>query len=72
MKKIQAIEEEENEEQYNEDDHTLVTSDVRELLVIREPFTSKGFPMNLAKGIKSFTGGALLEARYVARPCHST
>jgi len=34
VEEIQAIEEEENKEEYEEDNHTLVTSDVGELLMI--------------------------------------
>jgi len=42
VEEIQAIEEEEeSEEQYEKDCHTLVTSDVRELSVIRRAFRAK-------------------------------
>jgi len=61
---IQAIKEEENEEEYEGDDHTLVTSDVEESLVIRRAFMPKRFPFNLTKGSKSSTPDALWEARY--------
>jgi len=34
VEKIQSIEEDESEEEYKENDHTLVTLDIRKLLVI--------------------------------------
>ena len=35
VKEIQTLEEETSEEEFEEEDHTLVTLDVRELLMIR-------------------------------------
>jgi len=64
VEEIPAIEKVKSNEEYKEDDDTLLTPDVGELLVIWEPFMPKSFPLNLAKGSKSSTLGALLEARY--------
>jgi len=41
VKEIQAIKEKESEEEYEEDDHTLVTPDVGELLVIQRALHAK-------------------------------
>ena len=35
VEEIQALEQETSEEEFEEEDHTIVTPDVRELLVIR-------------------------------------
>jgi len=44
VKEIQAIEEEECEEEFKEDNHTLVTFDIGELLVIRRALLAKEVP----------------------------
>ena len=45
MEEIQVIKEGESEEEYEEDDHTLVTLDVGELLVIRRALHTKEVPL---------------------------
>jgi len=45
VKEIQAIEEEESEEEYEGDDPTLVTSNVGELLGIRRALHAKDIPL---------------------------
>jgi len=49
VKEIQAIEEAESKEEYKEDDHTLVTRDVRKLLVIRRVIHAKEVPVELSQ-----------------------
>ena len=45
VKEIQALEEETSEEEFDEEDHTTVTSDVGELLVIRKALHAKEVPL---------------------------
>jgi len=44
VEEIQAIEKEESEEEYEENDHTLVALDVGEFLVIRRVLHAKEVP----------------------------
>jgi len=45
MEEIQALEEETSEEEFEEEDHTLVTPNVGELLVIRRSLHAKEVPL---------------------------
>jgi len=45
VEEIQAIEGEESKEEYKEEDHTLLTPDVRELLVIQKVRHAKEVPL---------------------------
>ena len=45
MEEIQALEEETSEEEFEEEDHTLFTPDVGELLVIRRALHAKEVPL---------------------------
>jgi len=66
VEEIQAIEEKECEEEYEEDGHPLVTPDVGEFLVIRRAFHAKEVPLEPSQREKIFhtwctVGGKLCE-----------
>ena len=66
MEEIQALEEETSEGEFEEENHTLVTPDVGEPLVISRAFHVKEIPVNLLKESKSSTLDVPLEAKCVS------
>jgi len=65
VEEIQALEEETSQEEFEEEDYTIVTPDVRELLVIRRVLHAKEVPL-LLKGTKSSTFDVPLKAKCVS------
>jgi len=55
VEEIEVLEEETSEEEFEEKNHTIVTLDVGELLVIQRAPMPKRFPLDLLKGSKSST-----------------
>ena len=51
---IQSLEEQTSEEKFEEEDHTIVTPDVGELLVIRRPLHAKEVPFEPTQREKIF------------------
>ena len=66
MEEIQAIEVETNEVEAEDEDQTLVTLDVRELLVIQRALHGQKASCEPSQGSRSFIADVLLEARCVS------